>query len=106
MRKTLLGMAGAAALVFSVDARAGEPGDATESKGLRDESSRAATAMVHHERARSDEGTAFDAEAMKPWDANTSAGSASGEPSTKESPKRAQRNAAWEDFLRSTWTTP
>jgi hypothetical protein len=101
MCKTLLGMAGAAALVFSIGARA-DDGDTAKRDALRDESGRGATVMIHGERARSEDPISSQADsAMKPCDA-TGAGSASGEPSARDE----ERDASRAEFLRNVWTTP
>lgn len=100
MRKTLLGMAGAAALVVGIDARAGDASaDAAE---LRAANSRPKTTMVRAERVASDQRTSSDAEPAKPCEPAGDVGSASGEPATRE----AERNASQEEFLRNVWTAP
>lgn len=101
MRKTLLGMAGAAALLFGIDARAGDAG-AVGSDELRDESGQARTAMVHAKGASSDERMSVEAEPAKPCDATGAAGGASGEPSAID----AERAASHAEFLRNVWTAP
>jgi hypothetical protein len=108
MRKTLFGMAGAAALVFSFnvrasDVRAGDGDRGPAADGRHDQSHRSATAMLHRARASTttEERSGSDAEAMEPRDASTDAGSASGEPAA-----RAKSSSSSEEFLQTIWTAP
>jgi len=101
MRKTLLGMAAAAAFVFSMGARASDVDRGADANGVRDEGT---TAMVQQERAypaHDEERGGAGAEAVKPRDASMGAGSASGEPST---PAALSFNS--QEFLRNVWAVP
>lgn len=99
MRKTLLGMAGVAALALGANARAADERGTTGAGELRDEGRQAVT-VVHRDRAN--QRAAYGAEETKPCDASAMAGSASGEPSRKD----AEREASRAEFLRNVWTTP
>ena len=112
MRKTLLGMAGATALVFGMNTRANNA-TGSYTGGVPDESSgivnpgRGATLQLvppgqDQERAPSDEPIAYDSGSMEPREGHATEGSASGEPSTQA----AERAASEMEFLRNVWTTP
>ncbi len=101
MGKTLLGLAGAAAIVLGGSARAAEGDDAAKDRALQEESGRSASVMVHRERATSDRRSSPEAEPATPCDP-ACAGSASGEPSARDEARAASRA----EFLRNVWTTP